>query len=368
MTHKVYFADLRTKFSRNLLDKVGELLDKVELSKRIKAKGTVAIKLHFGERGNTAYVRPVFLRRIVDQVREQGGRPFLTDTNTLYGGTRSNAVAHLTTAVENGFAFSVVGAPIIIADGLMGNASVRVPIEGKVYHEASIAHAIYYADSLIGVTHFKGHELTGFGGALKNIGMGCASREGKLSQHSTLGPKVKRKACVGCGTCIEWCAYGAPEMRDGKAFINPDKCVECGECIAICPQGAIQIQWNEAAPAFQRKMVEYAAGALKNKVGRAAFVSFVTQVSPYCDCYRHNDAPIVGDVGVLASDDPVAIDQAAVDLVNAQPGNALSPYTQDLPRGTDKFRAVHQEVDWEVQLSHAEEMGLGRREYELVSI
>jgi uncharacterized Fe-S center protein len=368
MASKVYFADLQATPTRNLLDKVGELLDRVELSQRIKVKGTVAIKLHFGERGNTAYVRPIFLRRIVDRVRELGGNPFLTDTCTLYGGTRSNAVSHLATAEENGFAFSVVGAPIIIADGLMGNAAVRVQINGQAFQEVSIAHAIYYVDSLVAVTHFKGHELTGFGGALKNVGMGCASREGKLSQHSTLGPKVKRKKCVGCGTCIEWCTYGAPEMRDGKAFINPNTCVECGECIAICPQGAIQIQWNEASPTFQRKMVEYAAGALKDKGGRIAFVSFVTQVSPYCDCYGHSDAPIVGDVGILASDDPVAIDQAAVDLVNAQPGSPVSPYTKDLPAGTDKFRAVHREVDWEVQLAYAEEMGLGRREYELIPI
>ncbi|OGP55912.1 MAG: 4Fe-4S ferredoxin [Deltaproteobacteria bacterium RBG_13_52_11] len=368
MASTVYFADLRTKVRRNLLDKVGELLGKVELPKRVKDKGAVAIKLHFGEQGNTAYVRPVFLRRIVDRVRGLGGRPFLTDTNTLYGGTRSNAVSHLITAEENGFAFSVVGAPIIIADGLMGNALVRVPIEGKIYHEVSIAHAIYYADSLIVVTHFKGHEISGFGGAIKNIGMGCASREGKLSQHSTLGPKVKRKDCVGCKTCVEWCSYGAIEMRDEAAFINPDKCVECGECIAICPQGVIQIQWNEASPAFQRKMVEYALGALKNKGERAAYVSFVTQVSPYCDCYGYSDAPIVGDVGILASDDPVAIDQASIDLVNAQPGSAVSPYTKDLPPGTDKFRAVHREVDWGIQLAYGEEMGLGKRGYELVSI
>jgi len=368
MASKVYFADLRAGFRRNLLDKVGELLEKVDLPKRIKAKGMVAIKLHFGERGNTAYVRPVFLRRVVDRVRELGGKPFLTDTTTLYGGTRSDAVSHLVTAVENGFDFSVSGAPIIIADGLRGNASVHVPIAGRIFHEVSIAHAIYYADSLVAVTHFKGHELTGFGGTLKNIGMGCASREGKLSQHSSLGPKVKRKTCVGCGTCVEWCAYGAPEMRDGKAFINPDTCVGCGECIAICPEGAIQIQWNEAAPAFQRKMVEYVLGTLKNKGERAVFLNFVTQVSPYCDCYGYSDAPIVGDVGILASDDPVAIDQASVDLVNAQPGSPFCPHTKDLPPGTDKFRAVHREVDWGVQLAYAEEMGLGRREYELVPI
>jgi uncharacterized Fe-S center protein len=346
MASTVYFADLRTTFERNLLDKVGELLEKVNLPKRIKKRGTVAIKLHFGEKGNTAYVRPIFLRRIVEGVKELGGKPFLTDTNTLYGGSRSDAVSHLGTAVEHGFTFSVVGAPIIIADGLVGNA----------------------ADSLIVVTHFKGHELTGFGGTLKNIGMGCASREGKLSQHSTLGPKVKRKACVGCGTCVEWCAYGAPQMRDGKAFINPDTCVGCGECIAICPEGAIQIQWNEAAPGFQRKMVEYALGALKNKDKRTMFLNFVTQVSPYCDCYGYSDAPIVGDVGIFASDDPVAIDQASVDLVNAQPGSPASPYTKDLSPGADKFRAVHQEVDWGVQLNYGEEMGLGMREYKLVSI
>jgi uncharacterized Fe-S center protein len=368
MTSTVYFADLRTKVSRNLLDKVGELLDKVELPKRIKGKGTVAIKLHFGEQGNTSYVRPVFLRRIVERVKALGGRPFLTDTNTLYGGSRANAVSHLVTAEENGFAFSAVGAPLIIADGLMGNAAVRVPIEGRVYQEVSIAHAIFYAEALVVVTHFKGHELSGFGGAIKNIGMGCASREGKLSQHSTLGPTIKRKACVGCKTCVTWCAYEAIEMRDKKAFINPDRCVECGECIVICPEGAIQIQWNEAAPAFQRKMVEYAIGALKNKGERAAFVSFLTQVSPFCDCYGNSDTPLVGDVGILASNDPVAIDQASIDLVNAQPGNPFSPYTKDLAPGADKFRAVHREVDWEVQLAYGEEMGLGQRAYELVAI
>ncbi|RLB07866.1 MAG: 4Fe-4S ferredoxin [Deltaproteobacteria bacterium] len=368
MASKVYFADLRAEVKRGLLDKIGELLDRVELPKRIKPNGMVAIKLHFGERGNTAYVRPIFLRRICQRVKELGGKPFLTDTNTLYGGSRSEAVSHITTAMENGFVFSVVGAPVIIADGLMGNASVRVPIEGKIYREVSIAHEIYYADSLIGVAHFKGHELSGFGGAIKNIGMGCASREGKLSQHSTLGPKVKKKECVGCETCVQWCAYGAIAIRGEVAFIDPQKCVGCGECIVICPQGAIQIQWNEASPEFQRKMVEYAYGALKNKGGRVAFLNFITQVSPYCDCYGHSDAPIVGDVGILASNDPVAIDQASVDLVNAQPGSPNSPYTDGLPSGADKFRAVHREVDWEVQLAYGEEIGLGSREYELIKI
>lgn len=368
MPSLVYFADLRADVKRNILDKVGELLDRVELSKRIKPKGTVAIKLHFGELGNTAYIRPIFLREMVKRVKAAGGKPFLTDTNTLYRGSRSDAVSHLITAVQNGFAFSVVEAPIIIADGLMGNAAVRVPIDGKIYREVSIAHDIYYADSILGVAHFKGHELSGFGGAIKNIGMGCASREGKLSQHSTVGPKVKRKDCVGCGTCIEWCAFGAIQMRDDSAFIERDRCVGCGECIVICPQEAIQIQWSKDSPAFQRKIVEHAYGVLRNKEERMAFVSFITQVSPYCDCYGHSDAPIVADVGVLASGDPVAIDQASIDLVQAQPGSPHSPYTTGLSPGTDKFRAVHREVDWEVQLAYGQEIGLGSREYELVSI
>lgn len=368
MASKVYFADLHADMNRNLLDKIGDLLDRVELSKRIKPNGTVAIKLHFGERGNTAFVRPIFLRRIVDRVKELGSRPFLTDTNTLYSGSRFEAVSHIITAVENGFSFSVVGAPIIIADGLLGNASIRVPIKGKAFHEVSIAHEIYYADSLIGVAHFKGHELSGFGGAIKNIAMGCASREGKLSQHSNLGPKVKRKECVGCGTCIEWCGQGAIEMKNERAFIDLNRCVGCGECIVICPQGAIKIRWSRASQTFQRKMVEYAYGTLKNKGQRVVFLNFITQVSPYCDCYGHSDAPLIADVGILASNDPVAIDQASVDLVNAQPGSRASPYTNAMPSGSDKFRAVHKEVNWEVQLTYGEEMGLGNREYELIRI
>jgi len=364
----VYCADLRTDATRNLLDKVGELLERLDLPKRIKPKGTVAIKLHFGERGNTAYIRPIFIRKIVEQVEALKGKPFLTDTNTLYGGSRSDAVSHLITAMENGFSYSVVKAPIVIADGLIGHASVQVPIDGKIFREVSIAHEIYCADSLVVTSHFTGHELSGFGGAIKNVGMGCASRKGKLSQHSAVGPKIKRKKCVGCGTCAEWCPQDAIEMRDDGAFIIPDRCIGCGECYVVCPKGAVTVQWNEVAPEFQRKMVEYTMGALKNKGERVSFVNFVTQVSPFCDCYGRSDISVVGDVGILASDDPIAIDQASIDLVNAQPGNPLSPYTSGLPGGTDKFRSVHKEVDWEIQLAYGEEMDLGSRAYELVEI
>ena len=344
---------------------------------KIREKDLVAIKLHFGEKGNTAYVRPIFLRRVVDRVKQCNGKPFLTDTNTLYTGARSEAVSHLTTAVENGFAESVVNAPILIADGLRGNSAVKVRIDKPIFKTVSIAREIYMTDALITVTHFKGHELSGFGGALKNLGMGCASREGKLSQHSSISPRVDRKACKGCKTCLSWCAQQAISMLSlksgveterGSALIDPKKCIGCGECILSCPSGAIQIQWNESIPTFQKKMVEHAYGAVQKKKGRVLYLNFLTQVSPACDCYGYSDAPIVSDIGILSSEDPVAIDQASVDLVNGEAGNRSSKLQKNWNPGEDKFRAVYPEVDWNIQLAYAEEIGMGTRKYELIKI
>jgi hypothetical protein len=353
------------------------LLDRADLKGKIREKDLVAIKLHFGEKGNTAYVRPIFLRRVVDRVKELKGKPFLTDTNTLYTGTRSEAVSHLTTASENGFTESVVNAPILIADGLRGNSAMKVRIDKPIFKTVSIAREIYMADALIGVTHFKGHELSGFGGALKNLGMGCSSREGKLSQHSNISPKVKGKTCKGCERCLGWCAQEAISMQSPQsgvetkqsiAFIDPKKCVGCGECILTCPSGAIQIQWNENIPIFQKKMVEHAYGAVQKKKGKALYLSFLTQISPACDCYGYSDTPIVNDIGILSSEDPVAIDQASVDLVNDQEGNRSSKLPGAWKPGENKFRAIYPEVDWNIQLAYGEEIGLGTREYELIKI
>ncbi len=377
MKSHVFFSDLRVETKKTLFDKLDILLDRNDLKGKIKEKDLVAIKLHFGEKGNTAYVRPIFLREIVDRVREYKGKPFLTDTNTLYIGTRSEAVSHLTTAYQHGFTESAVNAPVIIADGLRGNSAVKVKIDKPIFKTVSIAHALHMADVLIGVTHFKGHELSGFGGTLKNLGMGCASREGKLSQHSNISPKVKEKACKGCETCLSWCPSEAisiisPEMEGkGKhpvAFIDSKKCIGCGECILTCPAGAIQIQWNESIPIFQKKMVEYAYGAIHKKKGKALYLNFLTQISPACDCNGFSDTPIVNDIGMLASEDPVAIDQASVDLVNQEEGNRSSKLTKNWEAGRDKFRAIYPEVDWSIQLAYAEEIGLGTREYELIKI
>jgi uncharacterized Fe-S center protein len=376
MKREVYFADLGAG-GKTILDKLSILLDRTDMKGKIREKDLVAIKLHFGEEGNTAFVRPIFLRRVVERVKEYKGKPFLTDTNTLYRGMRQEAISHLTTAYQHGFAYSVIDAPILIADGLRGNSAVNVRIDKPLFKTVSVARDIHMADVLIGVTHFKGHELSGFGGTLKNLGMGCASREGKLSQHSNISPQVKEKTCNGCKRCLTTCAYDAilmkslergVEKKSMVASIDPKKCVGCGECILTCPTGAVQIQWNRTIPLFQKKMVEYAYGAVHKKKGKALYLNFLTQVSPACDCYGYSDTPIVNDVGILASEDPVAIDQASVDLVNQQSGSHASKLPKNWENGEDKFRALYPEVDWSIQLSYAEEIGLGTKEYELIRI
>jgi len=377
MKSPVFFSDLKVESGETLLDKVDVLLDRTDLKGKIREKDLVAIKLHFGEKGNTAIVQPIFLRRIVDRVKQYQGKPFLTDTNTLYRGMRQEAVSHLTNAYQHGFTYSAIDAPLLIADGLRGNSVVKVTIDKPLFKTVSIAHDIYMADALISVAHFTGHELCGFAATLKNLGMGCASREGKLSQHSNISPRVKGKKCKGCERCLSWCAQEAISMlppqvkvatKKSIAFIDSIKCTGCGECIPICPSGAIQIQWNESIPIFQKKMVEYAYGAVQKKKGKTLYINFLTQISPACDCWGHSDTPIVNDVGILSSEDPVAIDQASVDLVNREAGNRSSKLSGAWEPGENKFQAIYPEVDWTIQLAYAQEIGLGNREYELIKI
>jgi uncharacterized Fe-S center protein len=364
---KVFFTDMRARPDRNLLNKVEGLLERMKIGKMVKKNDLVAIKLHFGELGNCAFLRPVFLRTIVETVKSVGAQPFLTDTNTLYKGSRSNAVSHLSTAMYNGFDYTCVGCPVIIADGLRGTNSVKVKVPGEALKEVSIAREIAEADSMIVVTHFKLHELSGFGGALKNIGMGGASRDGKLVQHSTVAPQVNIDKCKGCKVCFDYCPSEAISLKEKKATVEGRTCIGCGECIAICPEGAIEIQWTDDADLFQKKMVEHAYGVLQGKKN-TIFLNFIIDVSPACDCYPCNDAPIVRDVGILASFDPVSIDAASADLVNAEeslPGTVIKRVSKG---GQDKFRAVYPSIDWNVQLDHAEKLGLGERKYMLVKV
>lgn len=365
---KVYFSDLRTSVRENLPSKLVRLINSSGIEDIITSRPLVAIKLHFGEKGNTAFIRPVLIRPIVDRVRELRASPFLTDTNTLYAGTRSDSVSHLSTAIENGFTYSVVKTPVIIADGVRGASSSSVRIDQEIIKTAYLAKDIVESDVLISVAHFKGHELSGFGGTIKNLGMGCASRKGKMEQHSDLSPKVKRSSCVGCGECIEHCAQNAISLNEEKARIDQQKCLGCGECILICPNGAIHVQWSSDIPAFQKKMVEYTFAVLKGKQGKALFLNFLTDITPACDCYGHSDTPIVQNIGILASKDPVAIEQASVDLVNRQMAAEGSCLTTLREPGDDKFRGLYPQIDWGIQLEHAEKIGLGTRKYELITI
>jgi uncharacterized protein len=368
MSSKVFFADMRAGTRENLFGKISRLMREAGLSERLAPGDLVAVKVHFGEKGNHTFVRPIFVRRVVDEIKGCHASPFLTDSSTLYPGERKEAVSALACAVENGFAFSVVGAPLIMSDGLRGQTAVQVRVDGEILSTVSIGSEIVEADALVAVSHFKCHELTGFGGTLKNLGMGCASRTGKMQQHSTVAPKVAQKFCNGCTACLKSCAHAAITIMEGKAHIDPAACVGCSRCITACLQKAINVQWNESASLVMKKMAEYAKGALAGKERKSLFLNFITQVSPGCDCYGYADAPIVNDIGICASTDPVALDQACADLVNNARGNLDTALTSGFEPGGDKFRGVHPEIDWEVQLEHGEKIGLGTRSYELVKI
>lgn len=368
MSTPVYFIDLRTTLHKNLSQKISLLLDAAGFNEVIASGSLTAVKVHFGEKGNTAFIRPHLLRDIVQRIQDCGGKPFLTDANTLYRGERTEAVSHLLNASQHGFTEIVTGAPVIIADGLKGTDAVSVPVEGKHCTSASIASAIHHADAVVSVAHFKGHELSGFGGTLKNIGMGCASREGKMQQHTGIAPRIDRRVCIGCGLCAARCPVGAIALANDKASITAARCIGCAFCILTCPREAVKIVWDDNATMFMEKMVEYARAVAAPKQGRLFFINFLTDISPACDCYGHADYPIVPDIGVVAAKDPVAIDQASADLVNAAQGFTQSMLQKNHKPGADKFKGIYPQVPWEHQLAYAEKLGLGSRAYRLVRI
>lgn len=364
---KVYFTDMHASSDETLLQKLRRLIKTAGIEEIDFKNKFIAIKLHFGEPGNLAFLRPNYSKVLADVVREKGGKPFLTDCNTLYVGGRKNALDHLESAFENGFSQLSTGCQIIIADGLKGTDEKLVPVpNGEYIKEAKIGRAIMDADIVISLNHFKCHELTGIGGALKNIGMGCGSRAGKMEMHSAGKPAVYEPDCIGCRACAKNCAHSAITVENRKAFIDHNKCVGCGRCIGVCPADAVRAADDESNDILNKKIAEYSCAVLN---GRPHFhVSLVIDVSPFCDCHAENDIPIVPDVGMFASFDPVALDLACSRAVNSQPVISGSLLDKNGGNYRDHFQSVHPETDWEVLIDHAEKLGLGSRDYELIKI
>lgn len=364
---KVYYTNLRTHIGDNLLQKLERLIKTAGIHTIDFEDKYVAIKMHFGEPGNLAFLRPNYARTVADVIRNLGGKPFLTDCNTLYVGGRKNALDHLSSAYQNGFSPLTTGCHVLIADGLKGTDDVLVPVEGGEYvKEAKIGRAIMDADVFISLTHFKGHEATGFGGALKNMGMGCGSRAGKMEMHSAGKPHVAQDACVGCKMCTKVCAHSAITVSEKKASIDHNKCVGCGRCIGACPKDAVKAATDESNDILNKKIAEYTKAVIN---GRPSFhISLVMDVSPYCDCHAENDVAIVPDVGMFASFDPVALDVACADAVNAQPVLANTYLAECDHEGHDHFGTIFPETNWRVAVDHAAKLGLGQKEYELIEV
>ncbi len=368
---KVYFTTFKTTSKENLLQKLNRLMESAGFEDIDFSRKYAAIKIHFGELGNLAFLRPNYAKVVADYVKRLGGKPFLTDCNTLYAGSRKNALDHIDTAYLNGFSPFQTGCHVIIGDGLKGNDEVAVPVNGEYVKNAKIGRAVMDADVFISLTHFKGHEMTGFGGAIKNIGMGCGSRAGKMEMHSDGKPIVRTEKCVGCKECLKICAHDAPQFPEFRAVIDHDKCVGCGMCLAICPTDAISTDWGGTVLSLNRKMAEYTLAVVR---GRPHFhISLICDVSPNCDCHSENDIPIIPDVGMLASFDPVALDVACADLSNKMPVIKGSRLSDNLEKhnghaGHDHFKMNHPDTEWKSCIEHCEKIGVGNSEYELITI
>ena len=361
---KVYFTTFHTTLEENIQQKLSRLLltagmDQIDFKNRY-----VAIKMHFGEPGNLAYLRPNYAKTVADLVRQLGGKPFLTDCNTLYVGGRKNALDHIESAYVNGFTPYTTGCHIIIADGLKGSDDVAVPVDGEYVKNARIGRALMDADIVISLTHFKGHEATGIGGTIKNLGMGGGSRAGKKEMHADGKPTVNESKCIGCGACRKICAHDAPTIENRKMHIDTNKCVGCGRCIAACPLAAIAGAYDPNGHLLNCKMAEYAKAVVQ---GRPSFhISLAMDISPNCDCHPENDVPVIPNVGMFASFDPVALDEACAEMCSRMPRNPNAAFED--ASSDDLFHAVHTVTHWQDQTEHGEKIGLGSREYELIEI
>jgi uncharacterized protein len=356
MKSKVYFIEVSENENEALVStKVQRLIGQSDLFCGLSADDKVILKLHFGEEGNTGYVRPAYVAAIAGAVLQRKAHPIVSDSNTLYRGRRMNSGDHLKLAFEHGFTPHALKSEVVIPDDTQTHNISNVGLSGEYVKVARIGSIYKDADAIIGIAHFKGHLMTGFGGALKNIGMGCASRQGKLFQHSDLAPIVVIKKCTGCKTCISVCPANAISMKNNMAVVDASKCIGCASCIAACKFNAVDLNWEGGGMLIQEKMVEYAKASLAGKQSKCAFFNFLIKITKECDCLAKDDPRVVADIGVLASNDPVAVDQSSFDMVSSK-------------AGADIFKELHPKRDAEKQLSHAQRIGLGSREYSIEKV
>lgn len=353
MASVVFFIPAkRNEGDEALAEKAERVFLKIGFNRNIERDSFIACKIHFGEKGSTGYIRPQWLLKIIKQIRKKTDRVFFTDTNTLYLGKRANSIEHLRLAWDHGFTLESVGIPVLIADGLIGRDEEEIRVNLPRIKSARIASAFLNSDGLLCLSHFTGHILTGIGAAIKNLGMGCASRAGKLEQHSDVHPWVNQKACKNCGICIDYCPTQAIVQKEDSVFIIEEKCIGCGECLVVCNFSAVKMRWDEDSERVQEKMAEYAYSVRQKFRGKSGFINFLLKITKDCDCMGSDESAIVEDIGILGSEDPVAIDKASVDLINSRGGK-------------DLLRAMNN-VDWSVQLKYGEKVGLGTTEYKLI--
>lgn len=356
MKSKVFFISFNKDDSENVIaEKSKRVFSESGILNNIEKKDIVGIKLHFGEKGGKNFLRPLWVKSVADELAKRADKICLTDTNTLYIGSRSNTISHTKIASNHGFNIENTGYPVVISDGIIGRNFELVDIGKKHFSHVKIASDIIHMDFLLSMAHMTGHFQTGFGASIKNTGMGCASRAGKLEQHSKVLPDVTNALCTGCGTCLKWCPADAIEIVEKKAVIKKNKCIGCGECTVMCKFGAIEIKWNETVKNLQEKMAEYALGVHKSKDKKIGYMNFLQKMTKNCDCMAKDEPYIMRDIGILASDDPVAIDKASVDLMNKI-------------FGSDLFKSIYPNVDYNIQLNYGFEIGLGNIDYELIEI
>ncbi|WP_320171492.1 DUF362 domain-containing protein [Maridesulfovibrio sp.] len=365
---KVYFWNLRTSSKSPHALRMKKLLKQSGLNAIVDPGNLVALKIHFGESGNTGYLNALILRPIVEFLKKAGAKPFFTDTSTLYVGDRGESVSHGLLAARHGYDPNVIGAPVLFADGLRGEYQVTVPYKGNYISEAYVGGMFMEADMLVTLNHVKGHGLAGYGGAIKNVGMGCASKKGKMHVHASTGPKFAPENCVGCGVCVSECAAGALDLDDDGIVKMSGKCTGCGRCFLSCRYKAIVIDWKRDVGEFTNRLIEYNKAILDKLKRPAMHINFLQNITPDCDCHGYSDAPICPDLGVMISSDPVAVDQASLDMINAAPPLYPSRLPEGLSQGDDKFKALAPEAPDGFGLKYAEKIGLGSRNYKLITI